>query len=86
MKTEMWRSKMVQALRISEDLTDRELAEKLSACRDQEGRRCNLPMCQRCVVDPRSLLFEEVMEYQTSLLRGLPVPLICWSKAVPGES
>jgi hypothetical protein len=31
MKPEMWRSKVVQALRISQDLTDRELAENLSA-------------------------------------------------------
>jgi hypothetical protein len=43
-------------------------------------------MCQGCVGHLRSVLFEDVMEYQTSLLRGPRVPLICWSKAVSGKS
>jgi hypothetical protein len=43
-------------------------------------------MCYRYVVDLRRLLFAEVMEYKSSPLWGPPVPMICWSKAVSGES
>jgi hypothetical protein len=52
----------VRALRMSENPMDRELAEKLSACREQEGQWCNLPMCQRCVDDLRSFLSAEVIK------------------------
>jgi hypothetical protein len=46
MKPEMWRQKMVRALPVGEDRRDQELAEKLSACRNREGQRWNLPMGQ----------------------------------------
>ena len=81
MKPKMWRQKMARGLPIGEDRRDQELAEKLSACRNREGQRCNLPMCQRCVAQLRNVIFNEFWEYARGLLPGT-----FWLEAVPGES
>jgi hypothetical protein len=85
MKPKIWRQKMVRALAISEDRRNQELAEKLSACRDREGQRCNLAMCQLCVAELRNPIFNAFWEYGISYAQGL-LPGSYWSEAVPGES
>jgi hypothetical protein len=94
MKPEMWRQKMVQALAMGEDRSDQQLAERLATC--NEGQQCNLPMCQFCVGELRSLLFGflDVDEYNrpTFPVTGpgpglrLELPISSWLKTVRGGS